>query len=304
MVIRSSSAREVQQLTADLRHADALRRDAAIARLRVLGSRAIEKLSAIAADDASATARASALKALEGVDDPRVPAIALRGLADTDVDVRLAAVGALSPWVVREEGTGIMDALVEATLDRDQAAAVRLAALDALSQLPRDIVQPVVEHSHVDSTEPHASDDPARVQEWVGHHGDAPLSSLHHLIVRVREHEQREPHPTRRREWLVVRGAIHAVLARRRSRVALYDLREAFDAAVGPLPLDFLTAAGAVGDATCLEPMARAWATSAVDETWWRARLSETAAAIVKDQRLTGRNPVIKRIRGRWPGFL
>ena len=132
----------MQQLVAELRQKNAVRREAAIARLRVLGHRALARLSTVATEDDDPAARASALKVLDGLDDPKVPSLALRAMSDADVDVRVAAIAVLRPWLVREEGTGIMDALVAAALDRDQPSAVRLAALDALAQLPRDIVQP------------------------------------------------------------------------------------------------------------------------------------------------------------------
>ena len=97
---------------------------------------------------------------------------------------------------------------------------------------------------------------------------------------------------------------MHAALARRGSRVALYDLREAFDAAQEPLPLDFLTAVTTIGDASCLEPMARAWAAAAPTEKWWRDRLAEAATDIMHRTRLSGRSALMKRIRAKWAGFM
>ena len=101
-----------------------------------------------------------------------------------------------------------------------------------------------------------------------------------------------------------MRGALHLALARRGSRVALYDLRESFDAAQEPLPLDFLTAVIAIGDATCLEPMARAWAAASAQETWWRERLADAAADIMHRTRLSGRSALVKRLRAKFPQFL
>jgi hypothetical protein len=304
VVIRSSSARQVQQLVAELGQPDAVRREAAIVRLRVLGSRTVSRLSALVGRDSPPALRASALRALEGIDDPRVPEIALKALGDHDEDVRLAAIATLRGWVAREAGTGIMEALVTLALERSQASSVRLAALDALSELPRDIVQPVLEQASVESAGPAAGEEePAAIQEWLDSHPDASLSTLHAVIDRIHEHERTEPHAARRAEWLTARGAVHARLAVRQSRVALYDLREAFDAAAAPLPLDFLTAVTAIGDASCLEPMARAWATSP-SEAWWRTRLAEAAAEILRRNGLTRRHAVVKRIRDRWPGFL
>jgi len=69
------------------------------------------------------------------------------------------------------------------------------------------------------------------------------------------------------------------------------------------LPADFLAAAARVGDDSCLEPMARAWA-GATGEPWWRSRLMETAADVVARHKLTGRSATLKRIRVKWPGFV
>jgi hypothetical protein len=86
--------------------------------------------------------------------------------------------------------------------------------------------------------------------------------------------------------------------------VALYDSRETFDAAHEPLPLDFLAAATTLGDTATLEPLARAWTAAAAREAWWRDRLRDAAADIIRREKLSGRSAVVKRIRTRWPGFL
>jgi hypothetical protein len=86
--------------------------------------------------------------------------------------------------------------------------------------------------------------------------------------------------------------------------VGLYDLRETFDAATVPLPLDYLTAISMIGDATCVEALARAWAAAPVSEVWWRERLADTASTIAARLKLTKRHAVMKRVRTKWPGFL
>jgi len=101
----------------------------------------------------------------------------------------------------------------------------------------------------------------------------------------------------------MARGAAHLVLAKRESRVALYDLRETFDTAQAPLPLDFLSAITAIGDADCLEPMARAWAASP-REGWWRDRLTDAATDIINRLGLSGRSAAVKRVRTKWAGFI
>jgi len=298
---------DVSRLLTDLRSDDPVRRDAALARLRVLGPRAVGPLTALVTSGEVGTIRTDALRALDGIDDPRVVHAALAALDASDASIRVAAIAVLRGWVAREEGTQILDALTARALDRAESADVRLAALDALSELPRDIVAPVLDQAAQTAQATSgqarpADDEPLAMHEWVSAHADAPLSELHAQIGRLRDLERQEPLPERREGWQRARGAVHAALARRGSRVALYDLRESFDAATAPLPLDFLTAIVAIGDASCLEPLARAWQASP-GETWWRDRLSDAAADIMHRTRLSGRSAVVKRIRAKWPGF-
>jgi hypothetical protein len=304
VVIRSSSAREVQQLVAELRQADSVRREAAIARLRVVGSRAVAKIAALVRHDVQPSTRVAALRVLEGIDDPQAVDLGLLALRDGERDVRIAAIAVLRSWVTREEGTRVMDALVATALDRAQDSGVRLAALDSLSELPRDIVQPIIEQTSLESRGPESFDEPAVVQDWLASHRDASLSLLHEVIVRIREIEAKEPGATRRRLWATARGAVHAVLAERESRIALYDLRETFEAANGPLPGDFLAAITAIGDAACIEPLGRAWAAASASEVIWRTRLADAAALLGKRHALSGRSAIVKRVKTKWPGFL
>ena len=291
------------QLTAALLDGSADRREAAVARLRIIGTRALPQLDTLVRSDAPANARAAALKALEGSQEPRAADLALGALDDPDTHVAVAAIGVLRTWITREARPTVLDALTGVALDPARTDVVRLAALDALSELPRDLVQPVLQQAARDALAAGAVDDPIAAREWLAAHPDASLSELHALVTRIREHERREPAARVIQDWVVTRGAVHAALARRGSRVALYDLRESFDAAQSPLPLDFLAAATAIGDASCLEPLARAWAASP-REAWWRTRLSEAAADILRKEKLTGRSAVAKRLRARYPGFL
>jgi hypothetical protein len=198
----------------------------------------------------------------------------------------------------------VLDALTSLSLDRERDATVRIAALDSLAGLPRHLVAPLIERAGIGVPAGPDTEEPLALQEWLAAHGEVPLSDLHAVIVRVRDYEQQAASAVRRQQWARVRGAAHAALARRGSKVALYDLREAFDAAREPLPLDFLGAMTAIGDATCLEPMARAWAAADPGEGWWRERLADAAADIMHRTRLSGRSAVVKRLRAKWPGFL
>ena len=99
-----------------------------------------------------------------------------------------------------------------------------------------------------------------------------------------------------------MRGAAHLALARRGSRLALYDLRDTFGAATRPLPVDFLMAVAAVGDESCLEPLARAWARAGT-EPWWQTHLAEAASEVMARHGLSGRHAVVRRLRDKWPEF-
>lgn len=299
---------EVERLIARLDSGTAIEREAAIARLRVLGARALERVARlITSADSSPAARAAALRALEGSAARSAQAVALTALRDDNETVALAAIGVLRGCLAADQGVAVLDALSAVALDRDRPSGVRFAALDAVSQLPRDIVQPLaalMEGGSSDGAAVEAGDgEPSAAREWLAAQPKAPLSLVHDLIVYSREQERREKAAGRKQDWLVTRGAAHALLARRGSRVALYDLREAFDAAATPLPLDFLTAVAAIGDADTLEALARSW-TAAPNEAWWRTRILEAARDIINRTRLTGRSAALKRVRSKYPGFL
>jgi hypothetical protein len=107
-------------------------------------------------------------------------------------------------------------------------------------------------------------------------------------------------------DWTAVRGAIHLALARRDSRVALYDLREALESGEGhPLPPDFLAALTLIGDGACLEALARAWmqaprmAAKDRDATWPR-QLRDAFQEVLGRQRPSERKKLLTRIRQRW----
>lgn len=300
---RPSSRTDVARLLADLQGDDDRGRAAAVARLRVIGSRALTPLSAVIAGDAAPGVRAAALSALEGLDDARVIDIALTALQATDEDVVIAALSVLKDWVTREQGTRVLEALTVEALDKSRSGPIRLAALDALSDLPRRLVEPLLERMPAPSPD-RATEDPTTLRDWVARHEHtASLLELHEALVRARERERLAPHEDEARAWTGVRGALHVALAQRSSRVALYDLREAFDRAPAPLPLDFVIAVNRIGDASCLESLARAWATSQA-EPWWRTRLAESAADLARRLHLSGRHATMRRVRAKWPGFI
>src|SRR5688500_15938531 len=114
MVIRTSSAKEVDGLIVQLRDGSPRQREAAIARLRVIGPRALDRLVALARSDAPDVARTAALRALEGIDDPRAREAALTLIADAAPGIAAAAVTATRPWLAVD--TSVLDAIIALAL--------------------------------------------------------------------------------------------------------------------------------------------------------------------------------------------
>ena len=107
-----------------------------------------------------------------------------------------------------------------------------------------------------------------------------------------------------RAEWTALRGAAHNALAHRGSRVALYDLKESLEAAREPLPVEFLASRDAIGDASCVESVAAAYARAMeaglrVDD-WWRQHLTDVFRAIAAREQVSRRTAAGKRITSRW----
>jgi HEAT repeat protein len=330
VAIRSSASQEVKRLVADLTAEgpdQSTRRDAAIARLTIIGTRAVRQLLEAVAAKPAPPQHAALLLALEAIPDPRAVEPVLNGLTASDSAVRLAAAKASRGLLALPQGTTVLDRLTAIALDRNEPGDLRAATLEALAQLPSRTVKPVLDRLKDDPSpvvraalrregaaveEPlaeleEASDgwlprDPRAVMQIVSRTAnEAPLSTLHRLVERVGSKES-EGRRSRRREWLAIRGALHLALARRGSKVALYDLREAIEQATEPLPPDFVEAISLVGDTTTLEPLAAAYvqSESMEDNEAWRRALGEAFRAVVAREKVTGRHSAIKRVRTRF----
>ncbi len=303
MVRTISRANDVDRLIADLQSPDPVRRDASIARLRVLGARALPRLSTFIAAHDTASARAHAISALDGVDDPRVIEIAVKALAGSETETVIAALGVLRSWVAQETGTRLLEAIAAIAVDRGRDARIRVAAIDALADLPEHLVRPIREQAPPPEAGGPPLDNPVAALGWVeAHGGNVTLATLLEAIKKFRDSEGRADTSRGREEWLKARALAHRMLADRGSRLALYDARETFSAAQAPLPPGFLDAIGRVGDASCLEPLARAW--SASRDAHWRDQLSSAARQILVRSKLGSRNAVVKGIRANWSGFI
>jgi HEAT repeat protein len=332
LAIRASSSKQIDALVADLGSAKAVARETAVARLTLLGARAVGRLL-VAVESGSVEGRAAAWRALEAIGDARALEPALAALAAPDVEpaVAAAAAGVARGHVRGPRGAAAVDRLAAVLLDRARGEAVRLAALRALRELEPAAIAPILaaladdpnatvrtEAGLSDRGAPRGSDDPAAViaraaegtlpddpaalRHALNLSGPSvPLPSLLKVVERVREREGAEP-PAVRDQWRLTRAAAHVALANRDSRIALYDLRESLEAAKGQLPVEFLAALSRIGDASCVEAIAAAHAKA--KDAWWRHHLADAFYTIVQRERLTSRHAVMKKIQKRWPGGL
>jgi len=337
MSIRASSARHIDALLRDLRAEQAVTREGAVARLMVIGTRAVERLAALAGDRSEPShARLAALRALEGIGDERALDTALRAAAEPDEAIATAGVGVARTFLTVTDDLKALDALTAVALDRARPDAVREAALRALGDLDAATVNPVLDALLTDPSArlraaaqglplPSAPDPPAPLESWLGHvegdplpedvdlvrreiarrGTDVPLGVLLRLVERIREREQAVPSSQQRR-WMGARAAAHVALATRGSRLGVYDLREALEAAREPLPVEFLAALTLAGDPSCLEPIAAAYtrAAGAHADDWWLRHLADVFQSIVSREGLTRRHAVVKKIDKRWPDAL
>jgi hypothetical protein len=333
VTIRASSSKQIDALVADLSAASAVTREAAVARLTVLGARAVERVIAAAEAGGDAAARPAAWRTLEAIGDRRAlePALAALAAAELDPAVGVAAASVARVHLRGAHGASAVDRLATVLLDRARPEEVRLAALRALRELDTATIAPILtsladdpsatirtEAALKSGTAPRGPDDPAAtitraaetglpddpdaLRQALSRSGEAvSLPLLLRIVERVREREASES-AAGREEWTLTRAAAHVALAHRGSRLALYDLRESLDAAIAPLPVEFLAALSLVGDASCLEAIAGAHARAR--NVWWRDHLARAFREIVARERLTKRHAALKRIEKRLPRTL
>ncbi len=309
VAIRASSSRQINALIADLGDDSSVARETAVARLIVLGARAVERLIAVAASADGTAARAEAWRTLEGIGDARALEPALAALTDRNLEpaITAAAAGVARAHLRGARGAAAVDRLAEVLLDRTRPEMVRLAALRALRELDPATIAPVLASLADDPSATiraetaasggvqRAADSPATViaRAAAGSLGDdsaalrqalklvgatAPLGSLQQVVERVRVREGAEP-AAARDQWRLARAAAHVALGHRGSRLALYDLRESIESAKAPLPVEFLTALSLVGDGSCLEAIAAAH--TRAKDAWWREHLAGAFRDIV-----------------------
>src|SRR5512145_1652365 len=119
MVIKASAASEIRSLVEALAGVDEVRREAAAARLAVIGSRAVPHIMAAYRGATDRAARVALMRALERSTDPRAGGVA-RGAITEGGDLAVAAIGVLRGLLDAREGqTGsqALDALMAAALE-------------------------------------------------------------------------------------------------------------------------------------------------------------------------------------------
>lgn len=325
------------RLLEDVLREDRVAREAAVARLAIVGPRAVDRVIA-ALGGAPAPAPAMALlQVLERIGDPRALPTLEACLDAPDDEVAASAVAAIRPLLRSgrpETADRALERLTAVALAPGRADLVRGAALDALHDLGPEVVEPVRRALATDPSRavrrlagwPDAGgppsgrgptpraldleavaealpDDPEGVRTIVLETGTAvPLTILHRLVAGIRDREGLTTDPLLRRQWIAARGAVHRVLAERGSRVALYDLRETLETRPADMPVTMLAALGTIGDRTCLEPLADAIGRSA--DPWLRSQFAQVFHAIRQRERLTRRHAVIRRLEAKLPDLL
>jgi len=336
VVIRRSSAPEVAALLEDLERGDATARQAAAARLAVIGTRAVEGILRVLRRAADPSVQAAAFSALEGTGDARAidPAFAAIEGKAANPEVAAAAVAVLKAFLDSDRGTEVLDRLTLAALDPARPARTRLAAMEVLRAVPAAVTAPLWARLRKDrdvlvreavegeggpaAGAPADAEGPAEalaaaassgelpppdlLRRWLAAGGGAtPLPVLHRLVEALRERE-RAAGEGARASWMTARAAVHLALAGHGSTVALYDLRETIERGE-PVPVEMLTAIERVGDRSCLEPLAAAYAKSAAEGRggWWPEHLLDAFRVVADREGLTPRHAEARRIRSRWP---
>jgi hypothetical protein len=329
--IRVSSGKEIELLIGDLSATSPTVRDAAVARLRIIGTRAVDRLIGVVNSTQTTSARVAALRALEGIADPRALDPALVAVDDRDDAVASAAVAAAHVFQRGARGANVVDCLTRVALDPARQQEVRLAAIQALSDLEAGTLKPLWKalaqdvnsvvraqaqaavsrkralprdsQALVEAAARGELSDPEKLRHAIVHADQSTsLALLHQLVERLRDREMTVP-LAKRAKWTATRAAAHVALAARGSRLGLYDLRESLESSAA-LPVECLDALALVGDASCLEAIASAYAkagkSSDSGTSPWQQHLVSVFRQIAKRERITRKHAVVKRIVKRW----
>jgi hypothetical protein len=293
---------------------DGDRREAAIARLTILGTRVVPQLIAEFSRTDDRDRQVAVLRVLEATADERTLPLAETAVA-AGGDVAVAAIAVLRELLtrtVRSADVKALDLLLSIARDATRDRRLRAAAREALDAAPQDVREALgalgtsedqAEALWQDALGGHLPDDARQLRDAIGTHAEkAPLADLRRLIERMVERERAQTKASAITEWRAARGALHQALALRGSRVALYDLREAFAQASGALPSSFLGAVTLIGDESCVEPLASAYANAGADARW-QLQVAQAFREVVKRERITKRHSALRRALGKAPAL-
>jgi hypothetical protein len=305
------AAHDVRALLQALGHGGD-RREAAIARLTILGTRVVPQLVADFSRTDDRARQIALLRVLEATADERALPVAETALA-AGGDVAVAAIAVLRELLtrtVRGADVRALDLLLSTARDAARDRRLRAAARDALDAAPQDVRDALGalgapedqgEALWQDALAGHLPDDARPLREAITAHAEtAPLADLRRLIERLAEREGEQTKAPAIEEWRAARGAVHQALALRGSRVALYDLRETFERASGALPTSFIGAVALIGDESVVEPLASAYANAGADARW-QQQLARAFREVVKRERLTKRHSALRRALAKAP---
>jgi hypothetical protein len=305
------AAHDVRALLQALGH-DGDRREAAIARLTILGTRVVPQLVADFSSTDDRARQIALLRVLEATADARALPVAEAALA-AGGDVAVTAIAILRELLtrtVRGADVRALDLLLSIARDGTRDRRLRAAAREALDAAPQDVRDALGalgasedqgEALWQDALGGRLPDDARQLREAITAHADtAPLADLRRLIERMAERERAQKKTPAIEEWRAARGAVHQALALRGSRVALYDLRETFEQSAGALPTSFIGAVALIGDESCLEPLASAYENAGADARW-QQQLARAFREVVKRERLTKRHSALRRALGKAP---
>src|SRR5262249_4763981 len=109
------------------------------------GQRAVDRLIKLSSNSKTSTAaRVAAFRALEGIGEPRALQPALAAFAEPDSSITVAALNAARVFLHSSQGIEALDRFIELALDRRRSVTVRVAAIQALADLPEATVKPVL----------------------------------------------------------------------------------------------------------------------------------------------------------------
>ena len=306
-------AHDVRALLQALGH-DGDRREAAIARLTILGIRVVPQLIAEFSRTDDRDRQVAVLRVLEAAADERTVPLAETAIA-AGGDVAVAAIAVLRELLtrtVRGADVKALDLLLSIAGDGTRDRRLRAAAREALDAAPQDVRDALGalgtsedqgEALWQDVLGGHLPDDVRHLRDAIATHAEkAALPDLRRLIDRMVEREHAQKKAAAINDWRAARGAVHQALALRGSRVALYDLREAFEQASGALPSSFIGAVTLIGDESCVEPLALAYANAGADARW-QLQVAQAFREVVKRERVTKRHSALRRALGKAPAL-